>query len=450
LLNIVGRFRDDVFGQAGGDYWKDLYCWPSAVVEDGGRLGVVVPAYPKHFFFQYGSTNNDELSLKGKEKEGKWFASALNLNRSLDDREKGHWLSYFKICLLISRAVRRMHAAGLAHSDLSYKNILVDPSGEHACMIDIDGLVIKGKYPPDVDGTTDFIAPEVMATSGLLQSDPKRQKPSRETDRHALSVLVYMYLLHRHPLRGRIFYDEDTQLQEVAEMGQGALFIENTKDLRNRYDLKWVKRNEGDRMAHLLPWWDLNKTPYSICGPYVASLFDRAFVEALHKPTLRPTASEWEEALTKSWDLLCPCANSACNQKWFIVQQSKPVCPFCGTRLTGVLPVLNLYSRHGDGAFMPENRRIIGYHNRNLYLWHANAGISPNEKLTDAQKQPIGYIAFYQGKWCLVNQAMPAMKDAQTGKIIGVNSMVTLEEGKQLLMAPEDGGRLIHVQMVGG
>jgi tRNA A-37 threonylcarbamoyl transferase component Bud32 len=28
---------------------------------------------------------------------------------------------------LIARAVRRMHAAGLAHSDLSYKNILIDP-----------------------------------------------------------------------------------------------------------------------------------------------------------------------------------------------------------------------------------------------------------------------------------------------------------------------------------
>ena len=69
------------------------------------------------------------LGIKGNEKEGKWFASASNQNRFLDPRERGNWLSYFRISILISRAVKRMHAAGLAHSDLSYKNVLVDPAG---------------------------------------------------------------------------------------------------------------------------------------------------------------------------------------------------------------------------------------------------------------------------------------------------------------------------------
>lgn len=42
------------------------------------------------------------------------------------------------------------------------------------CIIDVDGMVVPGKFPPDVVGTPDFIAPEVMATSHLDKNDPKR------------------------------------------------------------------------------------------------------------------------------------------------------------------------------------------------------------------------------------------------------------------------------------
>ncbi len=69
-------------------------------------------------------------------------------------------------------------------------------------MIDIDGLVVPGKYPPDVVGTPDFIAPEVITTQNLDKADKNRVLPSRSTDRHALAVLIYMYLFYRHPLRG--------------------------------------------------------------------------------------------------------------------------------------------------------------------------------------------------------------------------------------------------------
>ena len=127
LKEIVGNKWQGIFQGVGGDYWKNLFCWPDALLEHNGLLGITAPTYQKQFFFAVGSKNNDFLGIKGKEKEGKWFASANNQNRFLDDSEKGTWLNYLKICLLIARAVRRMHAAGLAHSDLSYKNILIDP-----------------------------------------------------------------------------------------------------------------------------------------------------------------------------------------------------------------------------------------------------------------------------------------------------------------------------------
>ena len=56
-----------------------------------------MPFYASHFFFDYGSKQNDMLGIKGKEKEGKWFASPSNRKKFLDERELGTWLSLIHI-----------------------------------------------------------------------------------------------------------------------------------------------------------------------------------------------------------------------------------------------------------------------------------------------------------------------------------------------------------------
>lgn len=444
LSMIVGTYRERILQQIGGEYWKDLFCFPTNLVEYNGKLGIVAPVFKKHFFFEYGSKNNDMLGIKGNEKEGKWFASASNQNRFLDARERGTWLSYFRISILISRAVRRMHAAGLAHSDLSYKNVLVDPSGGNACLIDIDGLVVPGKFPPDVVGTPDFIAPEVLKTTHLKVGDPQKNLPRIETDRHALAVLIYMYLLYRHPLRGRKVHDADPQKDELLSMGDKALFIEHLTDKSNRPNLKEVKPSD-------LPWADVDKLPYTICGPYLKILFDRAFIDGLHDPNKRPSADDWEQALIKTVDLMQPCPNPKCEQKWYIFDNTlKPICPFCKTLYKGDLPVLNLYSSRGKGNFLPDNHRLMVYNNQYLYAWHANRNISPNEKLPQEDKKPVGYFVFHQNKWVFVNQRLPKMKDLTSNKNIAINSMVDITDGKKLLLSDEDGGRVVLVQMVKG
>ena len=444
LSMIAGIYRERIFQQIGGDYWQNLYCWVTHVVEHNGRLGVVTPFFKSQFFFEHGSKNNDMLGIKGNEKEGKWFASASNQNRFLDARERGNWLSYFRVSILISRAVRRMHAAGLAHSDLSYKNVLVDPSGGNACLIDIDGLVVPGKFPPDVVGTPDFIAPEVLKTTHLKVGDPKKNLPRIETDRHALAVLIYMYLLYRHPLRGRKVHDADPQKDELLSMGDKALFVEHPTDKSNRPNLKEVKPSD-------LPWADVDKLPYTICGPYLKTLFDRAFIDGLHEPSKRPSADDWEQALIKTVDLMQPCPNPKCEQKWYIFDNTlKPICPFCKTPYKGDLPVLNLYSSRGKGNFLPDNHRLMVYNNQYLYAWHANRNISPNEKLPQEDKKPVGYFVFHQNKWVFVNQRLPKMKDLTENKDVPLNSMVDITDGKKLLLSDEDGGRVVLVQMVKG
>jgi hypothetical protein len=115
LQMITSKYRQNIFGQIGGDYWKSLFCWPTAMLEWNGRLGLVAPTYGKDFFFQFGSRDNDKLQIKGKEKEGKWFTAASLRSKFIDQRELGNWLNYVKICLLLARAMRRMHMTGLAH-----------------------------------------------------------------------------------------------------------------------------------------------------------------------------------------------------------------------------------------------------------------------------------------------------------------------------------------------
>ncbi|MCW3093035.1 MAG: putative protein kinase [Ferruginibacter sp.] len=443
LKKIVTQYYDAFFKKEGGEYYKNLYCWPTDMIEADRKVGLIVPTYHKNFFFKKGYATSD--LIKGKEKEGKWFASAKFRNKQfalrLDESELGNWLSYFQVCVNIARGVKRLHSAGLAHSDLSYKNVLVDPVSKSAAIIDIDGLVVPGLFPPDVIGTADFIAPEVLSTKHLDIKDVNRKLPNRLTDLHALAVMIYMYLLYRHPLKGGKINDLDTERDDLLSMGEKALFIEHPTDTSNRPKIGQLNPKE-------LPWADIMKIPYHVTGPYLKELFDQAFIKGLHHPNERPPAEMWEQALLKTTDLMQPCMNPSCEQKWYVFDNTlSPRCPFCGTRHLGTLPVLDLYYQFKPAVWKPENHRLMVYNNQYLFQWHVNRNITRNEKLTAEQKVPVGYFTFYHNKWVLVNQKLDSLKDLTEDKIIPINEMVELTDGKKLLLSKEDGGRVVTITM---
>jgi DNA-binding helix-hairpin-helix protein with protein kinase domain len=241
----------------------------------------------------------------------------------LDERELGDWGQFVRISLNLARAIRRMHAAGVAHSDLSFNNVLIDPLTGSAIVIDLDGLIVQSFFPPQVAGTKGFIAPEVVKTQHLRQGDPAKVVPSKLTDLHALAVMIYQYLFTRHPLEGGARYsDTDVESQDRLEFGEKALFIEHPTDSTNRVNPKWLGK-------HDTLWGDPSKTPMSLAGPYLTKLFLRAFVDGLHNPQLRPSAEEWETALIKTNDLLHKCSNSKCTMKWFVYDENTTQCPEC-------------------------------------------------------------------------------------------------------------------------
>ena len=415
LQAIVGRYNPTL-DAASGEYWKGLFCWPTAIVTVP-ELGVVAPTYPANFFFASGP-------FAGKEKQSNWFTSP-KLRRMLPESERGNWLSYWQISIRIARAVRRLHNAGLAHSDLSNKNVLVDPTSGNAVIIDIDSLVVPQMFPPDVLGTPGYIAPEVLATQELDLEDPRRVLPSRRTDQHALSVLIYEYLLGRHPLRGpkvnsTVSAEEDEQLS----MGRNALWIENPDDTSNR-------------PSNL-------KLRHEILGPYVAPLLERAFIAGLHAPEERPGANEWERALVRSTDGLMPCPNPACESKWFILDLKVPGCPFCGSAAPRPLALLNFYREGRAGQFTSEKHSLVVWHHQRLYRWHAFDNVFPGE---GADRTPLGYFAWHNGAWWLVNQSPNALLPLNAKPVLPGEAL-QLRDGQAVLLARAERARLAVVQLI--
>ncbi|MBM4091764.1 MAG: serine/threonine protein kinase [Planctomycetes bacterium] len=404
-----------------GAYFSNLFCWVTGIVLQP-RVGLVTPVYPGNFYFASGR-------WKGKPKVGKWFSSP-KLRKMLPEAERGTWLNYLQLSILMARAVRRLHAAGLAHSDLSCNNILIDPPGGKIVVIDIDSLVVPGLFNPDVLGTPGYIAPEVIATSHLAPTDPQRKLPSTKTDLHALPVLIYEYLLQRHPLRGPKVHANTAEEDERLAMGQKALFIENPHDTSNR-----PTRKHG---------YELQITSSQL-GPHIDKLLQKAFVTGLHSPEARPTAAEWESDLCRTSDLLIPCGNPSCEEKWFIYLEGQaPKCPFCGWKLGRQIPLLEFHYAPRKGQFIPEKRYLVAWDQRPLNLWHVFTNVRPDER---APKDTQAYVCYYQNQWILVNKLLTSML-SPSGKPVPLGQACPLTPGGAILLSQEPKARMVTVRMI--
>ena len=301
LVNLVGPVREQVFArQSDRNRLNGLSCWPADVVtRSNGRIGLIVPAFPKNFFFK--TTGSDaKISLCGKEKWGSWFANPAQRFGLVAPSERGDFRGMLSCCRLIALAVDAIHEVGLAHGNISTHSVLVDPVAGDALLADCDIVFKPGESASSVIGPMGFIAPEIVETCNNPQGP--QVLPNQETDRHSLAVLIYSLLLCRHPLEGAAVWDEDDEERDHnLTYGEKALFIEHPTDKRNRYDWNWVVADSKKTdLSFLRPWRDLDTLPYNKFGPYLSPLVERAFVDGLHNPSARPTAAEWATALEKT------------------------------------------------------------------------------------------------------------------------------------------------------
>jgi serine/threonine protein kinase len=403
-------------------FFRELFCWPTAIVT-APRFGIVAPTYPSHFFFHEGPD-----FIKGKEKNGMRFIGRKNrtLLEKFAPKELGDFRNYLALCVKMARAVARLHNAGLAHSDLSPNNVLVDPTRGASIVIDVDSLVVEGLFPPDVAGTKGYIAPEVLMTLALPLSDSNKKHPNARTDLHALAVLIYQYLLLRHPLDGRrIPNAQSAEEQEALAYGKESLFCEHPTNAANRPE----------------------QTSYIPCaklGTSLHDLFQRVFVNGLHSPNDRPSALEWVRGLVKTWDMLQTCANPSCGHKWFVLDPKDLRCGFCGTRQRQPVPLLKLRRERNPGQWVADGQLAV-YHNQWLFKWHVFTDVLPGP---EADRTPQAYFALHQGQWLLINQKLQGLT-TPAGNPVPAGQAVVLRHGETIKLAEGPTARSVEVELLG-
>ncbi len=240
-------------------------------------------------------------------------------------------------------------------------------------------------------------------------------------------MLIYEYLLRRHPLRGPKVNGQTAEEDELLSMGLKSLWIENPHDESNRVDVA---------------------VPYRKLGPYLPALFERAFVEGLHQPSARPGADDWESALARSADLLIPCGNSACEEKAFLYCRNEaPICPVVPLGIESPLPVLELhYAPPGrKGQYRPEGHsRGRPRRQAALPLAHApQRPLSPRASSRNVQ----AVIVFQEGQWVLANCNLSGMV-SPAGNPVPKGRGCPLRDGDEVLLTGDEQGRLAVVRMI--
>ncbi len=384
--------------------WAELYAWPDNIVESP-RLGIRLRNISDgvrmdHFLYR---TSFEDLP----------------------PARRGSWLGRVATSIKLARAIALLDASGMCHGDICPRNIMADPAQGGMVLLDCDGIVIQNSAPTNILGSREFLAPELVM--GVAR------RPSPLTDRHALAVTLYRWLLYRHPLIGPKHHDMDPDLDDQLALGAKALYIEHPVDRSNR--------PENLRISA------------ETLTPRMQTLFRRAFVDGLHQPLLRPTATEWERALIELFDSTIPCPNPSCDQRHFAaVYRDGYHCSLCETPLLfpEELPYFRFQaSDQGDSGqdttTAEADSQVVGWPGRALYPWHFRGESPiPGDDNTARQYATVEYSVGDRG-WYLRNEGIVGLHISLPGgggfNQIGVGDAVRLHDGIRLSIA-SDGVRL--------
>lgn len=434
---------DQIIGQynvVGNDpLWAELYSWPDKRVD--------LPALGVRARLVKGSITMIDYH---------WPTAYGRLSRE----QKGWWIGRVAAAIKLARAVRRLADAGLCHSDLSNKNVMVNPLLGLATVIDCDSLVVPGPQglKADVLGTPEYMAPE------LVTGD--ETSPTVESDRHSLAVLLYQWLLFRHPLKGKLVHSPDPDLDEALRFGKRALYCEHPYDRSNRLqDMSKMQvtastlEGEGRRPGET--------RIVSALTPRLAQLFHEAFVTQLHNPAGRPLPARWEYALIEMYDRIIPCSNPKCTMKYFAASDVEELrCPLCHmwAEIPGKLPLLRLKVPVADGnggiELEDEDRLfphfIVGWRDRPLFGWHAYRSLKavPDSTQPPADTDPVAVVRYDDAAgWLLENRRLPEMSvdagsdpDVPQWQPVPPGTYIELRDDLRLQLAAQD-GRCVEVEM---
>ncbi|MHB9858226.1 protein kinase domain-containing protein [Streptomyces sp. YIM S03343] len=244
------------------DFADDRFLWPEAYVpERHGSYGYLMGLRPDRF--------------KGLPA---LFRRQLRTNTQ----------ALLTACLYTVEAYQALHSRGIAYRDISWGNIFFDPATGDVLVCDNDNAVVEGDVS-GISGTMEFMAPE------LVRGDPGA-RPGTQSDLHSLAVLLFMFLMNHHPLKGR----RELQIHCLDEAAERKLYGKNPLFVFDPAD----DSNAPDPMEHatVLATWDA-------AAGRLQELFRRSFTTGLHDPASRVRESEWRNALRAVLDSVVECAS---------------------------------------------------------------------------------------------------------------------------------------------
>lgn len=362
LINTYNPTKDD-------SYWVEFFTWP--------EKRVVQPHVGFRMRYVEGMKTLENYFL------GKAFAR-------LKPEERGWFIGRIAVAIKLVSAANRLATMGLCYPDFSGKNIMVDPFEGRMVLIDCDSLTVPGRLSATVEGTTTFRAPEIV-----MHTVPV---PSVKTDRHALAVLLYWWLLLWHPLKGDKRFDADPDRDDYLCFGADAIYIEHPTDTSNRASKQVLK-------AKML-------------GPELEKLFRTAFVDGLHNPDKRPLPFQWQTALYHAYDQIIPCASPQCDWRFFIATNTQHLaCPRCSQPVEkpSTLPFLYLmaHRRTGDpNDYATDESKahyVVGWPGKTLHQWHmrpdAAPGYTDRNNIPDPSPRALFEYDEHNNQWYLKNLA---------------------------------------------
>lgn len=202
--------------------------------------------------------------------------------------------SFYVICRTaynLTKGYQKLHAMGAKYQDISFGNLFFNPDNGDVLICDNDNVSFDSAKPGGVLGTPGFMAPEIVRGE---------KRPSRETDRYSLAVLLFYLFMVNHPLEGK--QEASIKCMDMAARvklyGTNPIFIFDPDNKTNR-PVPGIHDN-----ANI--YWPMYPEK-------LRQLFTKSFTIGLSQPSKRVTEPEWMTLFANMMSGMLKCSCGASN-----------------------------------------------------------------------------------------------------------------------------------------
>lgn len=200
--------------------------------------------------------------------------------------------SFYVLCRTafnLTKGYRNLHAQGAKYQDISFGNLFFNPDNGDVLICDNDNVSYGSSKPGGVLGTPGFMAPEIVRGE---------KRPSRDTDRYSLAVLLFYLFMVNHPLEGK--QEASIKCMDMAARvklyGTDPIFIFDPDNKTNR-PVPGIHDN-----ANI--YWPLYPEK-------LRELFTKSFTVGLNTPSKRVTEPEWMNLFANMMSGMTKCSCGA-------------------------------------------------------------------------------------------------------------------------------------------